>query len=130
MDQLEKDYPERIFVYMTGHLDGTGENGNLHRINETIRAFCSKNSKVLFDFADIESYDPDGNYVLDKQARDTCDYREDGQRKNWAADWIARNPDHGISLPDRSAHTHPLNGALKGRAFWSMLSQLAGWKQK
>ena len=128
MDRLEADYPDRVFVYMTGHLDGTGANGTLHRNNERIRAYCRKHGKVLFDFADIESYTPDGRSVLDKQARDNCDYREDGRRRNWAAEWLAAHPDHGIALPERSAHTHPLNGALKGRAFWHLLARLAGWQ--
>lgn len=127
MDGLEKDYPDRVFVYMTGHLDGSGVDGNLHRMNQAIRAFCRKNNKVLFDFADIESYDPDGNYFLDKNARDTCDYRSRSARGNWAREWLARNPDHKYKLPASAAHTHPLNAALKGQAFWVMLARLAGW---
>ena len=39
MNQLEEDYPDVKFVYMTGHLDGTGEEGNLHIRNEQIRKF-------------------------------------------------------------------------------------------
>ncbi|NLT50561.1 MAG: hypothetical protein GXX85_06555, partial [Ignavibacteria bacterium] len=65
MSNLEKDFPKVKFVYMTGHLDGSGLTGNLHLRNEQIRNFCNTNNKILFDFADIESYDPDGNYYLD-----------------------------------------------------------------
>jgi len=60
MSGLEKEFPKVRFVYMTGHLDGSGKNGNLNRRNEQIREFCKKNGKILFDFADIESFDPDG----------------------------------------------------------------------
>ena len=127
MDQLEKDFSGRIFVYMTGHLDGSGATGILHRNNEAIRVFCRKNSKVLFDFADIESYDSSGKGYLDLQADDGCNYRKDGQQANWAKDWIAANPTHGLALPDSAAHTQPLNAALKGRAFWWLLARLAGW---
>ena len=70
MNDLEQDYPDVTFVYMTGHLVGTGETGNLHLRNEQIRAFVRTNNGVLFDFADIESYDPDGNYFLDLDADD------------------------------------------------------------
>ena len=89
MSGLENDYPNVKFVHMTGHLDGSGIYGNLHQRNEQIRNYCMNNNKILFDFADIESYDPDGNYYLDKAANDNCDYDSDGngsRDKNWAID--------------------------------------------
>ena len=43
MDKLESEYPKVMFVYMTGHLDGSGENGNLHRRNKQIRYYCNRN---------------------------------------------------------------------------------------
>jgi hypothetical protein len=85
MNALEQDYPGVTFVYMTGHLNGTGVGGNLNQRNEQIRAYSRANNKVLFDFADIESYDPDGDYFLDQGAEDDCDY--DGG--NWADEWCA-----------------------------------------
>lgn len=132
MNRLEKEFPRVTFVYMTGHLDGTGKHGNLNRLNQRIRAYCRKNGKVLYDFADIESFDPDGrvNY-MELMADDRCRYDSngDGRREsNWASRWVAANPRHGIALPQKAAHTHPLNAALKGRAFWWMLARLAGWK--
>jgi len=90
MSGLESDYPNVKFVYMTGHLDGTGVGGNLNQRNEQIRNYCLTNGKILFDFNDIESYDPDGNYYLDKDANDNCDYDSDGNGsldRNWAIDW-------------------------------------------
>ena len=53
MIRLELEFPQVTFVYMTGHLDGTGEDGNLHQRNNQIREFCRINNKVLFDCADI-----------------------------------------------------------------------------
>ena len=91
MNQLEYDYPHVKFVYMTGHLDGTGETGNLNVRNEQIRAFCRANGKILFDFADIESFDPDGHGYLDKGANDgrsatgsskMSDNKQSGKRSN------------------------------------------------
>ena len=35
---------------MTGHLDGTGLRGNLHKMNEQIRNFCYNNNKILLNF--------------------------------------------------------------------------------
>ncbi len=128
MDRLEREFPNVVFVYMTGHLDGSGADGNLNRRNEQIRDFCRTHGKVLFDFADIESYDPDGqeNYMR-LGANDNCDYQRDGATRNWAEDWLRRNPGHGLALPDSAAHTQPLNAALKGQAFWYLLARLAGW---
>ena len=37
-----------------------------------IRDYCSENGKVLYDFADIESYDPDGTFY--EYPGDGCDY--------------------------------------------------------
>lgn len=128
MNKLEVDYPGRIFIYMTGHLDGSGENGNLNKMNNLIRDYCKKNSKVLFDFAAIESYDPSGKLFLDMNANDNCDYHNNGKQGNWAREWLAKNPQHGLSLPSSAAHTEPLNGALKGRAFWYLLANLSGWQ--
>jgi hypothetical protein len=125
MDQLETDYPHVTFIYMTGHLDGSGKQGNLNRRNNQIRYFCKKNNKILFDFADIESYDPDGNYFLDKEADDGCNYTENGIRKNWVDEWCNDHPGECSSYP--CAHSKSLNCILKGNAFWWMMARLAGW---
>lgn len=120
MSQLETDFPDVIFVYMTGHLDGSGEAGNLNIRNNQIRDFCRANNKVLFDFADIESYDPDGSYFLDLNANDNCDY----SGGNWAQEWCALHP--GECATCSCAHSQCLNCQVKGRVFWWMMARLAG----
>ena len=133
MTELESKYRNVLFIYMTGHLDGSGIDGNLNRRNNQIRNYCNTHQKVLFDFADIESFDPDGKCFLQRDANDGCFYNkgEKGRRDgNWCDEWIAKYPDHGIALPSHAAHTRPLNGALKGRAFWWMMARLAGWSGK
>ena len=65
LNQFENEYPGMRFIYMTGHLDGTGSAGNLHVRNEQIRNYCIANDKVLFDFADIERFHPDGTDYLE-----------------------------------------------------------------
>jgi hypothetical protein len=129
MSRLEKEYPQVRFVYMTGHLDGTGKEGNLHQRNEQIRDYCRAGRKALFDFADIESYDPDGNYYLDKRANDGCWYDSDGDGlldKNWAKDWSEANPDKWYKC--YSAHTYPINANMKAYAAWWLWATLAGWQ--
>jgi len=116
MNTLETSYPGVIFIYMTGHLDGSGPIGPLYINNNQIRDYCILNSKVLFDFADIESYDPDGTYYPD--ASDDC---------AWCTDWCTNNP----PCPDCScAHSHCFNCYMKGKAFWWMMASLSGWEQE
>ena len=133
MSQLETEYPAVTFVYMTGHLEGGGPNGSLFGANQTIRDYCLANGKVLFDFADLEKYDPDQE--IDYQtlnANDACDYTPTGGgTANWADQWIAANPDHELtaiaSACASCAHSKCLNCAQKGIAAWWMWARLAGW---
>lgn len=129
MTTLESDFPGVKFVYMTGHLDGYGLTGNLHIRNEQIRAYCRAQNKILYDFADIESYDPDGVYFGDKDANDNCDYDGNGDNQfdgNWAIEW--QNAHQGEWYTCTAAHTQPLNGNLKAYAAWWLWARLAGWE--
>lgn len=103
MNDLESEFPNVKFVYMTGFLDGTGPRGRVHKNNNIIREYCRKNGKILYDFEDIDSYDPDGNCYLKKYGTGECnyDYNSDGHTtvsggdpalpingdRNWAIDW-------------------------------------------
>ena len=129
MSNLETDYPNVKFVYMTGHLDGYGLAGNLHVRNEQIRSYCAANKKTLYDFADIESYNPDGAYFGDKDANDNCDYDANGDGyfdANWAIEWQNAHPGEWYDCP--SAHSQPLNANLKAYAAWWLWARLAGWQ--
>ena len=133
MSELETKFPNITFVYMTGHLDGSGKDGNLNQINTIIRNYCIANSKVLFDFADIESYAPESELnLMEKFADDGCNYDSDGDGsidKNWADVWIAANPTATISQMvsdcDDCAHSHRLNCIRKGIATWNLFSAIA-----
>jgi len=125
------------FVFMTGHVDGQGINGTNNLQNKLIREHCVMNNRTLFDFADIESYDPDDNYFLDRNVNDGCYYTGG----NWALEWIigktemisssdtANNePNGGDWYQCGAAHTHPLNSNLKAYASWYLFARLAGWE--
>ncbi|MBG0860734.1 MAG: hypothetical protein IQL11_14630 [Bacteroidales bacterium] len=130
MSDLEEDYPGVKFVYMTGHLDGTGLTGNLHLRNEQIRNYCKTNNKVLFDFADIESYNPEGVYFGDKKPNDACDYDSDGNGSpdnNWAIQWQDSHTEGVDWYSCTSAHSQPLNANQKAYAAWALWARLAGW---
>ncbi len=123
MNALESAYPGVQFVYMTGHLEGTGLAGNLHVRNEQIRDYCTANGKTLYDFEDIESYDPDGTYFGDQNVDDDCSY----DTGNWATEWQdshTQDADWYFCWP---SHTEPLNGNQKAYAAWWLWARLAGW---
>jgi hypothetical protein len=141
MEILISEYPNVHFVFMTGHAQGQGEDitpGSVHHNNELIRQHCRTNRRILFDFADIEAYNPDGDYFWHLNMWDNLNY--DGG--NWAQEWITANPGseldqlttgngvagyegcgdclHSVWPPEAK-----LNCILKGRAAWWMFAKLA-----
>ena len=130
MSELEAQHPDVAFVYMTGHRevkhnDPSTVDPTLKANNDRIRSFCRNNDKILFDFADIEAHDLDGNYHDEEDG--TC---------LWCDDWCDEHPTDCRNLPERAergggcnieicAHSHGLNCVIKAKAFWWMLARLA-----
>jgi hypothetical protein len=126
MAELEKKYPKVTFVYMTGHLNISAR-ANTKARNDQIRAFCRKHGKVLYDFADIESWDPDGKHY--PYADDACNYYDSHKKKlgNWAIEW-QNSHKKGVDWYEcSSAHSQPLNANRKAYAAWWLWARLAGW---
>ncbi len=113
-EEIVEDYNIN-FIYMTGHLEGTGPDGSAYTANNIIREHVEDVEGILFDFADIESYDPDGKYYPD--GSDACE---------WCTDWCKKHPEDCKNLPS-CAHSHGFNCIQKGKAFWWMMARMAGW---
>ncbi len=123
MSGFEAEYTAMRFILMTGHTDGSGVDGTLNTRNNQIRNYATANGMILFDFADIESWDPDGTWYLPLGCNDYGSY--DGG--DWPAEWCAANPDSDLCQSCSCAHSQSLICNLKGRAFWWMMARLAGW---
>lgn len=122
LNQLEAEYLNMRFILMTGHTDGSdtpNTRDTLKYNNELIRQYARNHNKIVFDFADIESWDPAGNYYPN------TGYPEGAC--NWCDQWCANHPADCQNLTDSCAHTHPYNCKLKAKAFWYMMARLAGW---
>ena len=144
MEILVSEYPDVLFVFMTGHAQGQSEDlavNSVHYNNELIRAHCEANDRWLYDFADVEACNPDGEYFWDLEMQDNLSY--DGG--NWAVEWCAANPGSELTMLTTGdgvadydgcsdcAHSNSpaqanLNCVLKGQAAWNLWARLAGWQ--
>ena len=126
MAALESEYFGIKFVYMTGHLDHWDDAAN-KAANQTIRNFCTTNNRILFDFADIESYNPDNTFY--QYAGDDCSYYTANGTLlgNWATEWQDAHTVNVDWYECSSAHSQPLNANQKAYAAWWLWARLGGW---
>jgi hypothetical protein len=102
MSQLENEYPDITFIYMTGNAQSADQN-RLNRNNQ-VRDYCKNNNKILFDFADLDCW------------YNGQQHREDGIPT-----------EHPQYHGDQAGHTTYQSCRNKGKAFWWLLARIAGW---
>jgi hypothetical protein len=130
LEELEAQYPDKVFVYWTTSLArsiGTLDSANF---NDQMRQYAIAHNKILFDFADIEAYDDNGNPCYDNR---------DGVEFCRVNDGICENyPDDRLDIPaicqDYTAeidggHFNNLSaGKIRvAKAFWVLMARIAGW---
>lgn len=127
MTQLEEDYPDVTFIYMTGHVD-IYDDANNKAANDSIRSYCLNNNRWLFDFADFDRHDPDGTHY--EFCNDNCNYYNTVGGTvlgNWAVEWQNTHEEGVDWYSCGSAHSEALNANQKAYAAWWMWARLAGW---
>jgi len=74
MTNLEAQFPQTVFVYMTIPLTTSSDGDNYLRnaFNERVRDWCVKNGRVLFDIADIEAHYSNLNPCTFSYRNKTC----------------------------------------------------------
>jgi hypothetical protein len=114
ISQLESEFPNVKFIYMTDVEDVGGAQGyNRHLRNEEIRAFARNNNKVLFDFGDLESWNSAGT------VHNT--YLYNGVQ-------VPRlHPEWDVPPYYNSGHASEILTTRKAQAMWWLLARLSGW---
>lgn len=64
MNNLQSLFPDTLIIWWTMPICTTG-NSTRNQYNNLVRNYCNTNNKMLFDIADIQSHDPDGNAISD-----------------------------------------------------------------
>ncbi len=165
MDSLIKIYGEGgsanranpvTFVFMNAHSVSGVNNENTYLLNERIREYCIDSGRVFYDFADIESWDPNGLYYGDGNPTEgyfgffnlnrDCSYDlpSGTGRGNWGTEWITNYPTHFYSELAEETNCSSCYGSdgdliiggdnsrlqcvLKGMAAWQLWAKLAGWQ--
>jgi hypothetical protein len=115
LKNLDNQYADVDMIYFTGHTD-PGARATLNRNNNKVRDYVIAYGGILFDFNDIESFDPTGRYY--PATTDAC---------TWCNTWCNTHPTDCQDLPTDCAHSHGFNCKVKGEAFWWMTARMAGW---
>ena len=118
MLSLESQYPNKVFIWTTSALwhepgDACSLNSNqnynscarISEFNAQVRAYAKAHNKPLYDIADIESHDSNGNSCTVEGYEGMC------------AQWYA----------DSGGHPNVVGGIRLAKGFWWLMARLNGW---
>lgn len=110
MTNLMATYPNTMFVWVTDPLEQALSPAYVNReksiFNNALRQYVQANGGYLYDLADIESHDPNGNLVVDSQGYEAL------------YSGYAQTQDH---------HLNSAGQQRTASAFWWLFASLSGW---
>ena len=116
MQQLEQAYPQTTFIWSTsaiwaqsevgGNLDSAGK---IQTFNHQLRAYALSNNKILYDVADIESHDPNGNFCQSNGIEALCDAYYTGMGGGGGG------------------HPNAVGSIRLAKGFWWLMARIGGW---
>ena len=124
-------HPDKTILFWTTSLSRGSGSQEATDFNNRMRQYARDNRRVLFDFAAIEAYKPNGQPCYDH--RDGVAYTSpvNGNVENY--------PNDGLNLPaicqdytteTDGGHLGSVSGARirTAKAFWVLMAQIAGWR--
>ncbi len=120
MEELERAYPDKTFIWTTSVLwaksmiDG-GLNPMsyeaIQTFNQQLRAYAIAHNKILYDMADMESHDSNGN---------PC--RSNNNYEALCEEWYTGWPGGG------GGHLNAYGSQRLAKGFWWLMARISGWK--
>jgi hypothetical protein len=110
MEDLERANPGKQFIWATSALwiENHPNCGDISNFNEVLRAYARANGKLLFDIADIESHDPNGNACKQNGCESMC-------------------PEYSFYPPNNDSHPNVVASIRLAKAFWWLMARASGW---